>query len=246
MTSQRNWTIFFCSVFFVLGFSLVFSLLGALLQSVLVSVAYDVQQWLSRIGGIIIILFGISLLGLISIPFLNTEHKILVKKKYQSAYLTSFLFGAAFAIGWTPCVGSVLGAVLTLAITQPTGAFFLLLAYSLGLGLPFLLVGLFTNKAQVLLEKASPWLRYLQIFFGIVLIGIGILVFTNQLGKVANFALASDLLLKLESTAVSLDAGTSVTLGIAFFAGLVSFLSPCVLPILPGFLSYLASVAVKK
>ncbi|MBI2548089.1 cytochrome C biogenesis protein [Candidatus Woesearchaeota archaeon] len=246
MASQRNWTIFFCSVFFVLGFSLIFSLLGALLQSVLVSFAYETQQWLGRIGGIIIILFGISLLGLISIPFLNTEHKLLVKKRFQSAYLTSFLFGAAFAIGWTPCVGSVLGAVLTLAITQPTGAFFLLLAYSLGLGLPFLLLGLFTNKAQSLLQTVNPWLKYLQIFFGIILIGVGILVFTNQLGKLANFALASDVLLRLESSTLSLDSGASVTLGIAFFAGLVSFLSPCVLPILPGFLSYLASIAVKK
>ena len=107
---QQQWRIFLASVFFVLGFSVIFSLLGVLLQSVLSNIADTVQLWLGRIGGTIIILFGIYLLGLLNIPFLQQEHKLTVKRKFNSMYLTSFVFGAAFAVGWTPCVGAILGA----------------------------------------------------------------------------------------------------------------------------------------
>lgn len=244
MNSQpRNWRIFLASIFFVLGFSLVFSLVGVLLQSVLATVATSVQAWLGRIGGVIIILFGIYLLGLIRIPFLEQEHKLTVKRKFNSMYVTSFIFGAAFAVGWTPCVGAVLGAVLSLAVTQPGTAFFLMLAYSLGLGIPFLLVGLFTNQAQKIIEKYGDAITYLKYIFGVILILLGILVFVNQLSRVANLAFATAFL-------TSFNLGTvgsgSLNLGIAFLAGFVSFLSPCVLPLIPAFLSYLASVGVQK
>lgn len=214
------------------------------MQSVLASVSSSVQKWLGRIGGTIIILFGIYLLGLITIPFLEREHKFLVKKTFSSAYLTSFVFGAAFAVGWTPCVGAVLGAVLTLAVTQPGSAFFLMLAYSLGLGIPFLLVGLFTNAAQRFITKSRKVVTYLKYVFGVVLIALGILVFTSQLNRVANLAWASALLLKLNISGIAIGMG-GVNIGIAFLAGLFSFLSPCVLPLIPGFLGYLASVGVK-
>jgi cytochrome c-type biogenesis protein len=236
-----KWKIFLASVFFVLGFSVIFSLVGVLLQSVLAHVAVTVQIWLGRLGGVIIILFGIYLLGILQIPFLEREHKLRVKRKFGSVYLTSFIFGAAFAVGWTPCVGAVLGAILTLAVTQPGSAFFLMLSYSLGLGIPFLLVGLFTNQAQKLVKKSGKWLTYLRYIFGVVLIGLGVLVFTNQLSRIANLAFVSNLLLSL-----NLGGGLQgLSIGIAFFAGLISFLSPCVLPLIPAFLAYLASVSVK-
>jgi len=241
---KRNWRIFFASVFFVLGFSIVFSLVGVLLQSVLSSVASSVQVWLGRVGGIIIILFGIYLLGLIRIPFLEQEHKLTVKRKFNSMYITSFIFGAAFAVGWTPCVGAVLGAVLSLAVTQPGTAFFLMLTYSLGLGIPFLLVGLFTNQAQRLIEKSEKVITYFKYIFGVILILLGILVFVNQLSRVANLAFATKFLTALNIGTVG--AGMSLNLGIALLAGFVSFLSPCVLPLIPAFLSYLASVGVQK
>jgi len=241
---QRNWRIFAASVFFVFGFSIVFSLVGVLLQSVLANVAASVQTWLGRIGGIIIILFGIYLLGLIHIPFLEQEHKLQVKRKFNSMYLTSFIFGAAFAVGWTPCVGAVLGAVLSLAVTQPGTAFLLMFVYSLGLGIPFLLVGLFTNQAQRLIEKSERVVSILKYIFGVILILLGILVFVNQLSRVANLAFATTFLTALNLGTVG--AGMSLNLGIAFIAGLVSFLSPCVLPLIPAFLSYLASVGVQK
>jgi len=241
--ANKQWSIFINSLFFVLGFSVVFSLVGVLLQSILSNVSVTVQKWLGRIGGIIIILFGLYLLGLIKISFLEREHKLNVKRKFRYSYITSFIFGSAFAIGWTPCVGAILGAVLTLAITQPTSAFFLLLAYSFGLSFPFLLVGLFTNQAQNFIQKAGTWLYYLNYLFGIILIILGIFVFTNQLSRVANLAFASDILLAMD--AGNLFSQSSLSLGIAFLAGFVSFLSPCVLPLIPAFLTYLATTITK-
>lgn len=243
-----NWSIFLSSVFFVLGFSLVFSILGVLLQTVLVNSSYTAQIWLGRIGGIIIIFFGLFLLGLIKPSFLLREHKFHVKR-FKSIYLTSFLFGAAFAFGWTPCVSAALGAILTLASTQPSSAFFLLMAYTFGLGIPFLILGLFTNKAQRLINKTSKWLIYVQYFFGVVLIVIGILIFTSELSKIANLPFLTNILTSLN---IGTSAGGSIrglsifNLAIAFAAGLASFLSPCVLPLLPGFLSYLASTVSDK
>lgn len=237
--------IFLASVFFVLGFSVVFSLVGVLLQTVLSDVSYSVQIWLGRIGGVIIILFGLYLLGLIKNRFLDTEHKFGVTHNFGSVYLTSFVFGAAFAVGWTPCVGAVLGSILTLAATSPQNSFLLLVAYTLGLGIPFLLVGLFTAQAENLIARAGNGLRYIQYVFGVMLIGLGILVFTGELSRVASFEFATTLLLKLNAgfSFEAIDSLTLVNSGIAFLAGLGSFLSPCVLPLVPGFLSYLASTA---
>ena len=233
--------IFLAAVFFVLGFAVVFSVLGILLQGILSAISYQVQQWLSRIAGIIIILFGITLLGLVRIPFLEQEHKLRVTRKFGSLYATSFVFGAAFAVGWTPCVGPVLGAILTLAIANPSSAFFLLLAYTLGLGIPFLLIGLFVNQAQDWINRHIKALNIFKYIFGGILIILGILVFTNQLARIANFPGLSNILIAMDA---GLSGFSTLNLGVAFLAGLVSFLSPCVLPLIPAFLSYLASTSV--
>ena len=242
MKTKRNWNVFLASVFFVLGFSFVFSILGVLLQTLLVDSSISVQIWLSRIGGIFIILFGLYLMKLINPRFLQKERKIKIKKRFKSIYLTSFVFGAAFAVGWTPCVGAILGAVLLLAATQPSTAFLMLLFYSLGLGIPFLLVGLFINKAQGFIEKAGKWVNYANYVFGALLVLIGVFVFTNQLSRIANFPIASKILISLNVGSV--DFGMSLNFGVAFIAGLLSFLSPCVLPLIPAFLTYLASTVI--
>ena len=178
--------IFLNSIFFVLGFAVVFALLGVLLNTVLQSASYMVQEWLARIGGLIVIFFGLFLIGLIRIPFLEREHKIGIKKKFNSRYLTSFLFGLAFAAGWTPCVGPALGAIIGLAASAPGQAFFLFLIYALGLGIPFLIVGLFTSQATVFISHYSSALKYLNIIFGIILVILGILVFTESLPLIGN------------------------------------------------------------
>jgi len=188
--------IFLQSVFFVLGFSSVFSVLGILLNTILDSVAYEFQTWLSRIGGALIIVFGLYLAHLIRIPFLEREHKMAVTKKFSSKHLTSFVFGAAFAAGWTPCVGAVLGGILGLAASAPGSAFTLLFSYSLGLGLPFLVVGLFASQASNLVQKYANSLVYINIAFGVILIILGVLVFTQSLSLIANFQLLNNWLLK--------------------------------------------------
>jgi cytochrome c-type biogenesis protein len=188
--------IFLNSVFFVLGFSLVFAALGVLLTTALEAIAYDVSLWLSRIGGTIIILFGIYLTGLIKIPALEKEYKLRVSKKFSSRYLTSFVFGAAFAAGWTPCVGAALGAILGLAASNPGTAFWLLMSYALGLGLPFILVGAFTAQATGFFERIAKYLPIVNAVFGIILVILGVLIFTQTLALIANFGFLNDILLK--------------------------------------------------
>ena len=157
--ASKRWDIFAASILFVAGFSVVFSLLGVLLNTILTSVAYDVQLWLSRAGGLVIIFFGLYLTGLIRLGWLEKEYKFSVTGK-RSKHVTSFLFGVAFAAGWTPCVGAALGAILGLAASQPGIAFTLLLAYSLGLGLPFIVTGLFASRVAPAISKYS---RVLQV-----------------------------------------------------------------------------------
>ena len=192
--AQARTRIFLSSVFFVFGFSVVFSILGVLLQSVLSSIAYDLQAILGYIGGLVIMFFGLMLIGIISIPALETEKKVKLSGLSPS-YLASFAFGAAFAVGWTPCVGAVLGGILTLAFTDPGSAFPLMLSYSLGLGVPFLLVGLFVSRAAKAIRSLGPYLKWLNIIFGIILVILGILVFTGTLPLVANLGFLNDFLL---------------------------------------------------
>lgn len=186
--------VFLNSLFFVIGFSVVFAALGVMLSTILSNIAYDVQIWLSRIGGLIIIFFGLYLTKLIKVPWLDREHKLSVKVKFKSKYVTSFLFGFAFAAGWTPCVGAALGAILALAATNPATSFSLLLFYALGLGIPFLIVGLFTGQAIKVIQKFEKLLKYLNISFGVLLILLGILVFTQYLNLVANFDLVNKII----------------------------------------------------
>lgn len=195
-TGSKRREIFINSIFFVLGFSVVFAVLGVLLNTLLEGVAYGVQTWLSRIGGVMIIFFGLYLVGLIKIPFLEKEYKFGVKTKFKSRYATSFLFGLAFAAGWTPCVGPALGVILGLAATAPGSAFILLLTYALGLGIPFLLVGAFTGQAAEFINRHATGLKYLNIVFGIILLALGILIFTQKLSLIANFEFLNNILLK--------------------------------------------------
>jgi cytochrome c-type biogenesis protein len=249
LSHKRDWSIFWSSVFFVLGFSFVFSIVGVLLQTILAHVSSSAETWLGWIGGVVIILFGLFLLDLISPNFLKEDHKFSVKHKFRSYLLTSFVFGAAFALGWTPCVSAALGAILLLATTQAGSAFFLLFAYTLGIGIPFILVGLFVNQVRGFIARAGKWLKYIQYTFGVLLIIIGILVFTGELSQIANIQFLSDILTSLNigtNAGGNINSVTLINITVAFIAGLGSFLSPCILPIIPGFLSYLASTAIKN
>jgi len=174
------------TIFFVLGFSIIFAIAGVIINSFFAGMSADIRIWLGRIGGTVIIIFALYLLKIIKLPFLENAKRFHAKQtKY--AYLTSFIFGSTFAISWTPCIGAILGSILTLAIVQPVNAFFLLLAYAVGLSVPFLLVGSFTAQATKWIAKADKVMKWVTIIAGIILLILGISVFTNTLNYLANF-----------------------------------------------------------
>ncbi|MGH1521137.1 MAG: cytochrome c biogenesis CcdA family protein [Nitrosopumilus sp.] len=181
------------SIFFVLGFSIVFSTLGVIINSVLATSAGELVESLNQVGGIIIIGFGVFLLLSMKISKLNMEKKFFPKRS-KASYPMSFVFGLAFAVGWTPCVGPILGTILTLAATTPSVAFNLLLMYSLGLGIPFILIGVFYSRASKIIRSMGKHLKYYNLVLGGFIVLLGVLVFTNQLAYIANFPLLNELL----------------------------------------------------
>jgi cytochrome c-type biogenesis protein len=138
------------------------------------------MSWLSRVGGAVIVFFGLHLAGILRWPLLEREYRIVLTKKVGVDYFNSFIFGTVFAAGWTPCIGPILGSILALAANRPQWAVHLLLAYSLGLGLPFLLIGLFLSPAVKFINRYAKYFDYARIFFGAVLVVVGILVFSQH------------------------------------------------------------------
>lgn len=186
--------IFLNTVYFVLGFSIVFAVLGVALNSVLVNIGTTFQNTVQIFGGIVIISFGVFLILSSKLNNLNFERKFTKIPKFKTSYITSFVFGIAFAAGWTPCVGPILGSTFTLAATSPGEAYNLLLAYSLGLGTPFLITAAFFSRATGLIKKMVKYLKYFNAAMGTFLIILGILIFTNQLNILGNFPLANEII----------------------------------------------------
>lgn len=177
--ASRQKTIFLNTLTFIIGFTAVFVLLGASL-GFLSTLVRDFQVWLGRVGGLVIIYLGLASLKLVPSPFAGLHTGLPVKSSV--GYLSSLLVGASFAIGWTPCVGPVLAAILVLAGTSAslTAGIILLLAYSAGLMLPFLIVGLFTAKSARFLSAHPRLINGLSMVGGVILIILGILVFSGS------------------------------------------------------------------
>lgn len=186
--------IFLNTVYFVLGFSLVFAVLGVILNSFLANVGTSFQATFQTVGGGVIIAFGAYLILSTKLRVLNFEKRMTNLPRFKTTYLTSFVFGAAFASGWTPCVGPILGTTLTLAATSPGAAYNSLLAYSLGLGVPFLITGAFFSQSTKIIKKMVKHLKYFNPIMGAILIILGILVLTNQLSIIGNFPLANEII----------------------------------------------------
>jgi cytochrome c-type biogenesis protein len=193
ISKSTRLNIFLNTVYFVLGFSLVFSVLGVILNSVFVVLGIGFQHSLTSIGGIVIVAFGVYLILSTKLRRLNFEKRMTKIPKFKTSYITSFVFGAAFAGCWTPCVGPILGSIFTLAATAPGAAYNSLLAYSLGLGIPFLITGAFFTRATGLIRRIVKHLKYFNPAMGAMLIIVGILVFTNQLVLLGNFPLANQI-----------------------------------------------------
>jgi cytochrome c-type biogenesis protein len=170
------------TVTFVLGFTLVFVALGSSLGA-LSRVVGGNTVWLNRVGGGLIIAFGLASLGLLKIPTLERGFTVQANFGRRLRYLGSFLVGATFAVSWVPCVGPILGSIFVLAGTSGSahqGAI-LLFAYSLGMMLPFLGAGVFTGWTSALMRRHGRVLMYANYAGGVLLIALGVIVFTNLL-----------------------------------------------------------------
>ncbi len=178
---------FISSVWFVLGFSLVFILLGASATALGQSFLQRLNL-LKQIAGVVIIVFGLHLIGIFRIPFLQVERKLEVRQRPLTA-IGAFLVGAAFAFGWTPCIGPILAGILALASTQETilRGMALLAVYSLGLGIPFLATSLGIQLFWKFFSRFRRYLRGVEILSGILLVAIGILILTDRLTAMARF-----------------------------------------------------------
>ncbi len=172
------------AVAYVFGFSIIFILLGMFAGS-LGALLGPWKSLLGQIAGGIIMLFGVTMLGIFKIPLLTTERHIRLPKFLVLGHpQSSFLIGVLFALGWSPCIGPILGTVLLFASTSATalqGAI-LLAVFSFGLGLPFLLTALLVREAGDTFAKFALIARALSIVGGLILLFLGFLMLTNQMG----------------------------------------------------------------
>ena len=179
--------IFKNAVFYVLGFSLIFILFGV--SFTFVSQVLGLKSWIQGIGGVLVIVFGLFLMGWLKLPFLSSEKQIRVPQLFRHVSLAnSFLLGALFAVGWSPCVGPLLGSVLLLASSSGTilEGTFLLAVFALGLGIPFLLTSLLIGKAFSAFGRWGRALEVINKIAGIFLIFLGVLLITGQFSAFHN------------------------------------------------------------
>lgn len=176
--------IFLNGLAFIVGFSAVFIAFGVLAGFAGTAIA-PYRIWFSRIGGILVILFGLFMLGFFKIPLFQTDKRIPIPKWLTLGRPSSSLFiGGTFAVGWTPCVGPILGSILLLAGTSGTAlqGGIMLTVFSIGLALPFLAIAAAFSKATVYIEKISKYLKAVSIVGGVFLIFLGFLLATNNFG----------------------------------------------------------------
>ncbi len=177
------------TVFFVIGFSLVFIAMGAS-ASFIGGWLFENRELMSKIGGVLIFLFGLHVAGVFKIRALNYEKRFHTSEK-KFGILGSVIIGMAFAFGWTPCIGPILGSILTLAAGQNTvGQGVLLLSfYSAGLGIPFILTALLFNWLIGIFGFIKRHFRAVEIISGSLLMAIGVLIFFNLFQVIANYLL---------------------------------------------------------
>jgi cytochrome c-type biogenesis protein len=169
------------SIFFIIGFSVVFIALGAS-ATVVGRFLHEQISLISKIAGVIIIIFGLHMIGVFKIPFLNYEKRFHTAGK-QLGFFGAFLVGLAFAFGWTPCIGPILAAILAIASQQDSvgKGMVLLTSYSLGLGVPFLLTGMSLTAFYTAFNRFKRHLHTVEVVGGIMLVAVGALIMTNYL-----------------------------------------------------------------
>jgi cytochrome c-type biogenesis protein len=237
VTIIERLNVFLHALLFVLGFSLVFVIGFGGAATILGGLFAEYKQVISKIGGVILIVLGLATMDVIKIRWFYMDTRPEYRGK-TGTYLGSLLMGIFFAAGWTPCVGATLGAILTLGFSQDTvgQAMVLAFGYSLGLGIPFLVMALALNQSVPLVRKLGKHLRTFQIISGVLIISIGVLLIFDRFTLLAAWAQQSGWYLDLPTQAFSAPGFLT-----AVAAGLLSFLSPCVLPLVPAYLGYLSS-----
>ena len=186
VTENNRFVTFTHGLAFVLGFSLVFITLGVA-TSAFGRLLFDLRFILSKVGGIVVIIFGLHMIGVFRIPLLEYDTRVQKMPDRKWGYLSSALMGVFFSAGWAPCVGPVLGAILTLALnggSLSTGIS-LLSAYSAGLAIPFLLAALGLGWVSVTLRKYGKVMHYVEIAMGVVLVIIGVMLFSGIFERIA-------------------------------------------------------------
>ena len=186
VTENNRFITFTHGLAFVLGFSIVFVTLGVA-TAAFGSLFFDFRTILAKVGGIIIIIFGLHMIGVFRIKFLEYDTRIQQAPDRKLGYLSSGLMGVFFSAGWAPCVGPVLGAILTLSLNGGSvsqGAT-LLSAYSAGLAIPFLFAALGVGWVTATLRKYGKLMHYIEIAMGVVLVIIGFMLFSGIFGRIA-------------------------------------------------------------
>jgi cytochrome c-type biogenesis protein len=234
--------IFLHALLFVAGFSLVF-IVGWGGSATLVGQIFGTyKRSIAQIGGAVVILFGLATLEVVRIPWFYADTRAQYAGQ-RGTYGGSALMGIFFAAGWSPCIGATLGAILTMGLSQQTvgQAMWLAFWYSLGLGIPFLALALGLERASGWLKYMRPYQKYFKIASGVFIITIGLLLLTNTMNLISIWALRNGYF--IEAFAAYAAAPTIMT---ATLAGLLSFLSPCVLPLVPAYLGYLSGRAMQR
>ena len=187
-SKNQRITLFLHGLSFVIGFSLVFILLG-LAASAIGSVVYDSKDWIAKIGGIIVILFGLHISGIYEIPILNYDLRVQDQQTKRS-YITSFLMGIFFSAGWSPCIGPVLGTILVLAANSGsvlTGTW-MLFGYSIGMAIPFLLSTFIAEYLVKLIQRFKKSIVIFEKIFGVLMIAIGVMLFLGIFERFAQYS----------------------------------------------------------
>ena len=186
--SRNRWVTFSHGLAFVLGFSLVFILFN-ILAAALGGMLLGMRTWLSKLGGLIVIIFGLHMIGVIRIPFLEYDVRIHSQADPRWGYISSLLMGVFFSAGWAPCVGPILGSIMTFAANG--GSIFrgILLgsAYSAGLAIPFLVAALGIGWVTTILRRYSKTMRIAEVVMGVILVVSGILLFLGSFNILGSY-----------------------------------------------------------
>lgn len=177
------------SLLFISGFTFVFVLLGASATFV-GGFLHEHMDSIRRVGGVLIVIFGVHVSGLLPIHMLLGERRFTLHRK-PAGYLGSFLVGLAFAAGWTPCIGPILASILMVAATEETVSHgvLLLLTYSMGLAIPFFLSSLAMHQFLTAFNRFKKYIRIFEITTGVFLIIVGVMIFTNYLSVLSRFSM---------------------------------------------------------